>query len=316
MAPMNADLAIGGEESRTAIILKSMTQWLTAFAILLLSGFEIWAGHSAISLCIGMLAVGLVLPPIRKQIHRGIRDSLTPSVSACIVIVLLVVQLGFTFHGNVVMEQEQKTAQEQRWRDTIAARHQALADTFTVNKSAIISAIDDQVKGGNFAAALAESNKYDNADPELDNRKLQIKASLAKISLQDERSLTLEQRAAAYTQLAESEPANMQYAETARTLSAQLVTERNDAVDKVIKHAQLLTQFSQYDGSHRNVEAAIKARMNNPDSYKHVETRFVETPSGAIVYSEFHGTNAFGGVITTTAVANVDRAGNVTSLAF
>jgi hypothetical protein len=71
----------------------------------------------------------------------------------------------------------------------IGARHQALANTFTADKSAILSAINDQVNAGNLAAALAECNKYDNADADLVGLRLRVKASLAKRSLQDESRL-------------------------------------------------------------------------------------------------------------------------------
>ncbi len=54
--------------------------------------------------------------------------------------------------------------------------------------------------------------------------------------------------------------------------------------------------------------------MNNPDSYKHVETRYRETPGGAVIYTKFRGTNAFAAIITTAAAATVNSAGSVTSL--
>jgi hypothetical protein len=38
--------------------------------------------------------------------------------------------------------------------------------------------------------------------------------------------------------------------------------------------------------------------MNDPDSYKHVETRYSEDGKTIIVMTTFRGKNAFGGVVT------------------
>ena len=43
-----------------------------------------------------------------------------------------------------------------------------------------------------------------------------------------------------------------------------------------LRRQRLQAQFSGWDGSHRAVEQAIKARMNNPKSYEHVGTTYVD----------------------------------------
>jgi hypothetical protein len=293
-------------------LLKNIALWLIACAILFLSSIEFWSGRSVTVVCLGILAAAIVFPPVRKRLHRGIRYFLTPKASAWIVVVMLITQVVVTAIGASALDDAQKAARLEQFKEIGAARRQARTDDFKAHKSAILAAIDEHMKAGDLTAALAETNKYSNADSDLDTMRRRINAIVARKSLEDESSLTLEQRAVAYTHLAESEPENKKYADEARTLNAQLVVER----DKPVKHAQLLAQFSAWNGSHRNVEAAIKASMNNPDSYQHVETRFTETPDGAIIYSKFRGTNAFGGIITTMAVATVDREGNVTALHF
>jgi hypothetical protein len=112
------------------------------------------------------------------------------------------------------------------------------------------------------------------------------------------------------------EPSNKDYSARVRALRTQVAAEEKTVAQTINNRYGLLAQFSQWDGSHRKVEAAIKARMNDPDSYKHVETRFTETPTGAIIFTKFRGTNGFGGVITTTAVATVDHDGEVLTLHF
>jgi hypothetical protein len=56
--------------------------------------------------------------------------------------------------------------------------------------------------------------------------------------------------------------------------------------------------FSVEDGSHPETVRLIKAKMNDPNSFEHVETRYRDKGKYLIVVCEFRGKNAFGGVIT------------------
>jgi hypothetical protein len=73
-------------------------------------------------------------------------------------------------------------------------------------------------------------------------------------------------------------------------------------------------QFSAYDGSHPAVERAIKTRMNDPDSYEHVTTRFKDEGTYILVYTQFRGKNAFNAKVMSVATAKVDFSGNVVDL--
>ena len=70
-------------------------------------------------------------------------------------------------------------------------------------------------------------------------------------------------------------------------------------------------QFSGWDGSHRNLVAYIKKSMNDPDSYKHEETRFEDKGTFLIVRTSFRGKNAFGGMVKNTILAKIDFDGNI-----
>ncbi len=52
---------------------------------------------------------------------------------------------------------------------------------------------------------------------------------------------------------------------------------------------KISNQFSAWDGSHRKLEAIIKDSMNDPDSYKHVETRYSNAGTYITVYTTFRG---------------------------
>ena len=70
-------------------------------------------------------------------------------------------------------------------------------------------------------------------------------------------------------------------------------------------------QFSAWDGSHKKFNKAIKATLNDPDSYKHIETRYTKTDDGLVVMTTFTAKNALGGRVKKTWTAKVDGNGNI-----
>ena len=80
------------------------------------------------------------------------------------------------------------------------------------------------------------------------------------------------------------------------------------------RREEIEKHFSPWDGSHREVTASIKKRMNDPSTYKHAETRYIENGDHLMVITSFRGANAFGGVVLNRAIAKVDMDGNVLEL--
>jgi len=83
---------------------------------------------------------------------------------------------------------------------------------------------------------------------------------------------------------------------------------------KQLRKERIEKHFSAWDGSHRNLTKYIKKSMNDPDSYKHAETKYVDKGDHLIVITTFRGKNAFGGVVKNTVVAKVGLDGNVISI--
>lgn len=75
-------------------------------------------------------------------------------------------------------------------------------------------------------------------------------------------------------------------------------------------------QFAGFSGANRYVEDYIKERMNDPDSYKHIQTTYKDKGSYILVYTRFRGTNSIGAIIVQSATAKVDIDGNVLSLTY
>ena len=139
-----------------------------------------------------------------------------------------------------------------------------------------------------------------------------------KLELQNEAALPLERREQLYKTLIAEEPGALAlYSDRLKEVSEALELRRRvqaQAAARAAREASFKGQFSGYDGSHRQVERALKARMKNPKSYEHVETRYTTGTDTNTVITTYRGTNSFGAVVTNQAVATVDIDGNVLTL--
>ena len=82
----------------------------------------------------------------------------------------------------------------------------------------------------------------------------------------------------------------------------RLAAERKDNIED---------QFSGFSGAHRNLEAFIKNKMNDPKSYKHVKTTYRDEGSHLIVKTEFRGKNGFGAIVLDSVTAKVSLTGEI-----
>jgi hypothetical protein len=78
--------------------------------------------------------------------------------------------------------------------------------------------------------------------------------------------------------------------------------------------AMIERHFSSWDGSHMGLTAMIKKNMNEPGSYEHDNTRYLDNGDHLIVITSFRGKNAFGGVVKNSVRAKVDLEGNVVAI--
>lgn len=69
--------------------------------------------------------------------------------------------------------------------------------------------------------------------------------------------------------------------------------------------------FSPFDGSHRKLVEFVKSTMNDPKSFEHVETKYVDQGQTLLVTMTFRGSNSFGGIIKDQIIAIVDLEGKV-----
>ena len=73
-------------------------------------------------------------------------------------------------------------------------------------------------------------------------------------------------------------------------------------------------QFCPWTGKHLRVVSYVRMNMNDPSSFDHVETRYLDKGDHLIVYMKFRGKNAFGGIVANEVTAKVDLNGNILEL--
>lgn len=78
----------------------------------------------------------------------------------------------------------------------------------------------------------------------------------------------------------------------------------NDTPEKPkTREEEIKACFSAWDGAHMKLERWVKNTMNDPDSYEHIETRYVDNTTTIGIIMKFRGKNAFGGKVVTTVIA-------------
>lgn len=266
------------------------------------------------------LAAALCAPPLQRGIRERTGLAISPGRFKLFAIVALGASLVFMAGGKFAVEdaafREEQFVKDAAYRDAQAE----LQQHFVENKAQVVSNVKQLLAASRPVDALAEIEKYAKAvsDPALAQLRVEADVAAMKLELRNEYSLSLTRREEIYVKLIAAEPVNVatygpKLVEARAELAAQRRVQAASAA-AAAKKAAIEAQFSAWDGSHPKVEAALKARMHNPDSYKHVETRYSIGPDTLTVMTTYRGTNGFGAVVTNRAVAKADLQGNVLSI--
>lgn len=270
----------------------------------------------------GLGLVFLVTPLARDWIKsKGVNPPAGKMLAALIFIFFALLMLAMSAGMDADMEKRDAEAKQvaQVEREEAA---KALKAEFDAKRAQILEEIDQLVSSQKFEDANKIVSKYQSVGgEEIRSASRTVALAKARFSLKSERTLTLEQKVAAYKLVSEAEPANKSTAATFAKLSQQLdqkkaadreKREKDEALAR--RKAAIEAQFSSWDGSHPSVERLVKKGMKNPDSYQHVETRYSILPKGFTVVTTIRGTNSFGGVVPQTFRAILDDDGHVVSL--
>ncbi|MBV6824532.1 hypothetical protein [Pseudomonas sp. PD9R] len=218
-----------------------------------------------------------------------------------------------------------------------AAQLSATQAYFAANRTSVLSEFAAAVDGKNLATAKAIRDRFILAvqDPEFDlilNRYVSLredveraeaeKTRLAKIAELTKQLSTVgatdyDQAFTIYAQLVSLEPTNKLYKQKLdRFVKARDEKAAKDAaalaasVAKAERQKKIEAQFSGYSGVHYSFERMIKDAMNDPDSYDHVETKYIDKGTFIRVFLTFRGRNGFGGMVKNTKVADFTIGGD------
>ena len=109
---------------------------------------------------------------------------------------------------------------------------------------------------------------------------------------------------------------NLQLTATPEQLASAMEQAKANAAGIMQKFDQLRSQFSSWDGSHKNTVKYIKERMNNPKSFEHVKTTFVtqEAKGFRLINMTYRETNVYNAIVINTIRVKVTLDGNVISV--
>lgn len=104
------------------------------------------------------------------------------------------------------------------------------------------------------------------------------------------------------------------YPTQATIAAAGMPVRKPEIQDTPERTAKINSQFSSWDGAHKGLEKLIKNSMNDPKSYEHVESKYIDMKTHLIVTLTFRGKNAFGALVKNSVSAKVTIDGDVVEI--
>ena len=150
-------------------------------------------------------------------------------------------------------------------------------------------------------ADLAQHVEQNSQDAEFNNLKVEIQTLEAKLTEAEKKYLPYR------TKLTNKRKGEVAAAK-AKVAKAQATARTQQELAEKFK-----LQFSAWNGSHNKTVRYVKARMHNPKSFKHVETKYMDyaEKNYRIILMQYRGTNLFNAVVTNSISVKVDLDGNV-----
>jgi hypothetical protein len=320
--------------------------WIATLVLIVLGGYCCVDSWITGLMLFGIAAV--ISPLVYNQLLIRLKAS-DPLHLRVVIILLGLIASTYVLNVHVASMQAEEIAAavaekarvESSERQRKAAAERAKVDStrqyYSAHQQAILQEMGAALDSKAFAKASAINDRYTGAimDPAflaLQKRLQALEADVAEAKREQDRkdkiaSLLADLKSlnandytkaiSTYTSLSQLEPANKSYqqnldrfnkAEAARL--AKVAADQRATAEREERRKKIESQFSSWDGSHRNFERLIKQAMNDPSSYDHVDTRYVDKGKFIRVYCTFRGKNAFGGIVKNTKVADFDIDGN------
>ena len=280
---------------------------------------DAFESFSTKALLFGVLACAVLVPWPYRQLKK--RTRFAPGLWLSWIAAFSLLMLHGTHTSNELKEKQEsvEAKQAKASADRIAKTRAEREAEWSANRTQVLANVDKALQEGNAKEAFVLASKFFSVtkDPDLARRYNNANILLMKKELERVKELPFDRRVQIYSELSVQEPGNAEYASRHAELQ-EVVAIKLKMEAAQVRRSQLGTnvdgQFSNFDGSHRKVEAAVKSRLNNPSSYEHVNTQYTVNPDAITVHSTYRAKNGFGAVVTSSAIAEVDAAGNVLSL--
>jgi hypothetical protein len=276
----------------------------------------------------------LLLPPVRTFTYSKINKELPFKFRAISIFALIIIS-GVLF-GNISDKEAQAYAEQKALKqaEKVAQIKQENLDYFTANRERIILEAKASLESEDYQLVITENEKYlVSNDSEIENivssaqEKLSNIRALAEAELEKAKKIEKTEQLLAqlkkipaseyeinrdlYQQLVALHPENVSYKNKVTLYSDKLENEIQKRLAAETRIAQIKRQFSGWDGSHSNLERFIISGMNDPDSYEHDKTVYLDEGDHLIVQTSFRGKNGFGGVVRNSVTAKVSLNGKI-----
>lgn len=273
---------------------------------------------------ISLVAISFfLLPPARNFIHSKTNKELSPKSKAISIFILFIAFSIFVSQSQSQKAQELAAKKAQEQAEQILKIQQENIAYFNDNREKIIDSIKQELSKKKYDSVISLSNKYlITDDTELNELNLLAKNKIAalKKDVETKRLLDLVKTLPSselvknndiYKQLLTLHPDNKKYKDKVAFYSGKIEQQEKERIAKEERKAKIESQFSAWDGSHRNLERTVKNAMNDPDSYEHDKTVYWDKGNFLIVRMTYRGKNAFGGTVRNFVKAKVSLDGQI-----
>jgi hypothetical protein len=267
--------------------------------------------------------MGLLLFPLaRDYVLNKFNVSISWKTRGVLMLICFVMSLGVTNYDNSKRVEIKEKEQEKIKIENIIKNKKNNIEYFTKNKPMIIKQLNTLLTNHDDKGVVDGAAKYIiTKDTDLQEIYNKAKENLLLAELNNIKKIepnNFNKIQYLYKQLYDINPISKDYKENIEYYTDQIkiIEDKQKKIDlkkqQELAHKNIVeSQFSVWDGSHRELEQYIKKHMNDPDSYQHVETSYIDHGDYLIVTTKFRGKNGFGGIVMNTIIAKINLQGNI-----
>lgn len=258
---------------------------ISIFLILMAIGLA--ASKAYVMAAVVLAVAAVVLPPVwARYIEPTGRQKLAGYGAAAAVFFAVVIAGG---QAGDKRRLEHELAEQ--------AKRKADAEYFVAHRDEVVAQARKLIADKQYAAAVALTSRYAMAG-DADLRMIAGKANAQLKQDADKREIsTLREQLNGLTDVGGADAlkiyerlAELDSDPTWKKLAA-------DVKQKIERRKLVEGQFSAWDGSHVKLALAVKKAMHDPDSFEHVETRYLDKGDYIAVWMKFRGKNGFNATV-------------------